>query len=293
MKNKTNGIKHTINSQYISQYKEVIIILFPDFQRVIYKNNPLIKVVCQLRFPRILIINEKQPADFQEQIRAEYPLFQVTAEQQKQIVMGIGANEVLPTSQTFQSETINNYMFSSLDEKWQINLTSTFLALSTSSYNCWEDFYEHLKKPLAALEKIYYPPFFERVGLRYVDAFKRSALNLSDIAWTELIQPFALGFMSNPEISSNVLNQSISVELDIGNEAIAQIKTMKGFIGDMLLAPNSGKEEYFIVDSDMYMLRKKTNELDDSLTHLHDISTKLIRSIITDKLHDAMGPSEL
>ncbi|MDR1205127.1 MAG: TIGR04255 family protein [Peptococcaceae bacterium] len=267
---------------------------FSDFQRVIYKKNPLIEVVCQLRFPRILMINEKQPAAFQERIRDDYPLFQVAVEQQQQITMDIGGNEIPPAPRIFQSETINNYKFSSADEKWHINLTSTFLALSTSAYDRWENFQEHLQKPLDALLEIYRPAFFERIGLRYVDAFKKSALNLNDAAWPELIQPFVLGFMSNSEISDDVRNQNAAVELDIGNGAIAQINAAKGFIGDATLGlPIFSDEESFIVDSDMYMLRKNIGELDASLTYLHDYARKLIRSIITEKLHDAMEPSEL
>jgi len=151
---------------------------FADFERVIYKKNPLIQVVCQLRFPRILRINEKPPADFQERIRDKYPLYQVAVEQQQQFSVDMGAPETPPTPKILQSEAINNYTFSSFDEKWHINLTSTFLALSTTRYERWESFTENLKVPLSALIDIYKPAFFERVGLRYVDAFTRSKLNL-------------------------------------------------------------------------------------------------------------------
>ena len=41
---------------------------FKDTERVIYNKNPLIEVVCQLRFPRILTISETQPTSFQEKV---------------------------------------------------------------------------------------------------------------------------------------------------------------------------------------------------------------------------------
>jgi len=267
---------------------------FSNFNRVIYNKKPLITVVCQLRFPRILIINEKQPADFQELIRDKYPLFQSAIEHQQQIQMEIGAKEVSPTPRVLLSEPANNYKFSTIDEKWHVNLTSTFLSLSTSNYNSWEDFLGCLKAPLSALLEVYHPPFYERVGLRYVNAFTRSALNFDNMDWDELIQPFVLGFMSNPDIKSDVRNQHSSVELDIGNGAMAQINTAKGYISDTDSGlPVFSGEESFIVDSDMYMLRKNTNELDVSLTYLHEYSTKLIRSIITEKLHEAMAPRKV
>ena len=42
-------------------------------KRVKYNRCPLVEVIFQLRFPTILSINSKQPADFQEKIRKEYP----------------------------------------------------------------------------------------------------------------------------------------------------------------------------------------------------------------------------
>jgi uncharacterized protein (TIGR04255 family) len=265
---------------------------FSSYERVIYKKNPLLEVICQLRFPRILKINEIKPVDFQERIRDKYPLYQVTLEQQQQFTIDIGAtNETPPTPRILQSEPINNYKFSSVDEKWHINLTSTFLSLSTSNYERWERFLENLREPLSALFEVYHPAFFERIGLRYVDAFKRTDLNLQNTEWTELIQPFVLGFMSNPDIKKDVRNQNTIVELDIGNGAIAQIRATKGFVGNVNLGfPIMDDEESFILDSDMYLLRKKNDEWYEALNYLHNHSTKLIRSIITPKLHEAMEP---
>jgi uncharacterized protein (TIGR04255 family) len=264
-----------------------------NYERVIYKKNPLIHAVCQLRFPRILKINEKQPADFQDRIRDRFPLFQVIVEQQH-LAMGLGPTGAPPSTQIFPLEEMHNYKFSSEDGKWHINLTPTFLALSTSKYIRWEDFIENLKTPLKALIEIYRPAFFERIGLRYIDAFERSKLNLAGTDWSELLQPFVLSFMSNPKIKDNVRSQSTLVELDIGNGAIARITAAKGFISDLKFGfPISASTEAFIIDSDMYVLHKKKEEVNDSLIHLHNNATNLIRSIITDTLHKAMEPETI
>jgi uncharacterized protein (TIGR04255 family) len=50
--------------------------LFPDVPRVIYEVNPLEEVICQLRFLPVLKIDTEPPAGFQEEIRAEYPLYE-------------------------------------------------------------------------------------------------------------------------------------------------------------------------------------------------------------------------
>ncbi|GDX40579.1 hypothetical protein LBMAG21_08710 [Armatimonadota bacterium] len=48
---------------------------FPQTNRGIYAKNPLVEVVCQLRFPPILSINQSNLADFQSHIRDVYPLY--------------------------------------------------------------------------------------------------------------------------------------------------------------------------------------------------------------------------
>jgi len=41
---------------------------FPEVERVIYQKNPLVEVVCQCMFPRILAIDEGIPATFQQKL---------------------------------------------------------------------------------------------------------------------------------------------------------------------------------------------------------------------------------
>jgi uncharacterized protein (TIGR04255 family) len=265
-----------------------------SYKRVKYKRNPLAQVVCQLRFPQILVLDEKKPADFQDKIRDIFPLFQVTVEQQPQTLFSPSSEQALASTPIVKFEPVYNYRFSSIAQDWHINLTSTFLALTTSEYDRWEFFLERLQTPLSALREIYRPSFFERVGLRYIDAFNRSTLDLKDVPWNELIQPFALAFMSNPDMLSDLKSQNLIIELDIGGDSTARINIAKGMILDWRkgnLADDP--EESIIVDSDMYKLRIKIEELDICLEHLHDCSTRLLRSIIRDKLHKAMEPVDI
>jgi len=46
---------------------------FPDAPRVIYQENPLVEVICQLRFPTILEISASEPALFREQYANSFP----------------------------------------------------------------------------------------------------------------------------------------------------------------------------------------------------------------------------
>ena len=48
---------------------------FPEAERVVYRQNPLDRVVCQLKFPPILKIEREIPVEFQDRIRKDFPGF--------------------------------------------------------------------------------------------------------------------------------------------------------------------------------------------------------------------------
>ena len=221
---------------------------FNEVMRVRYKNSPLVQVVCQLRFPRILSIDEKSPAEFQECIREIYPVYNVNIEQQQQLIVEPDNGQF---SKLIRNDQIKNHSFSSSDHIWRVSLTSTFLSLSTSQYIRWENFCLHLQEPLNALKTIYHPAFFERVGLRYVNAFQRSVLGLdAGEPWSQFIRSFALGFLSNNEIAAEVKGYSATSEIDLGNNAVARINTATGYVGNAVFQQNP--EMSFIIDSDLF-----------------------------------------
>ena len=114
-----------------------------DMTLVRYKRNPLISVVCQLRFPPILTISEVLPALFQEEVRHQYPQFKSLTEQQFHFNFEQDQSEAFSASTINQTDTAKNYHFASEDDSWGINLTNTFLAVTTSNYSscskdkCW------------------------------------------------------------------------------------------------------------------------------------------------------------
>ena len=58
--------------------------LFSDRPREHYPNSQLREVICQLRFPTILTINNIEPADFQETIREAFPQY-IRKEERKRV----------------------------------------------------------------------------------------------------------------------------------------------------------------------------------------------------------------
>lgn len=145
--------------------------LFSDRPRTHYEKPLAHEVICQLRFPTILTINNTEPADFQEAVREDFPQY---ARRQDQLPPRVVNGKPEPQA------PVTNYHFLSQDGRWKLNLTRDFIALSTLSYPGWEEFARMLDKPLATFIQLYKPAYFQRVGLRYLNIVSRNALGLED-----------------------------------------------------------------------------------------------------------------
>lgn len=260
--------------------------MFPYEKRVVYQNNQLGDVICQLRFPTILSIESRPPAEFQDMIRDEFPQFQNRQE--------IPAPKIVGTPGNFSvsnQPTTTNYQFSSVDGKWRINLTNTFISLSCAQYKDWETFARKLDRPLAAFIQVYKPAYFERVGLRYLYFISRTSLALETIPFRDLIQPPYLGLLGIEGIDeTNALHSAVDAEFAVRGGCRAKVHAGLG----MVKRPNSEDNEVkFIFDQDLFMSGNiPVNHSAGSLQTLHDQAYSIFRSAITEQLHDAMEPTE-
>ena len=152
--------------------------MFSNEDRVRYAKPQIMEVICQLRFPTILSIGAREPAEFQEQIRSQFPRY--SRSEEKPMKMVNGRMEPQPP--------VTNYQFLSADGRWKVNLTNSFLALATPAYTCWEDFANKLDSVLVHLIEIYKPAYFERIGLRYLNFFSRKELDLEGTPFSQLFQ---------------------------------------------------------------------------------------------------------
>jgi uncharacterized protein (TIGR04255 family) len=258
---------------------------FPEAPKVIYDKNPLDLVICQLRFPPILKIDAEIPADFQDLVRRQFPNFNETAEVAIEIPPGQSAQ--IPVDVLRQMLPSNkNYEFSSEDEVWKINLTRTFVALSTKGYPRWSEFKKKLEIPFEALCKVYSPNYFSRVGLRYIDVIRRSKLELTDIDLKELLSPYISGPLNSADVGPFVKNFESKYEINlVDGLGIARI------IAKFVEFKEENNEICFMIDSDFS--RKEKINIASALELLDSFNLKahrLFRWCITDKLHKAMGP---
>ena len=260
-----------------------------DGQRYFYVRSPLAEVICQLRFPTILSIGSKEPAEFQEAIRGEYPRYAARQENLPPKVVGMGT-----ASPTLQNQPpVTNYNFISQDGKWKINLTRDFIALSTIGYTRWEDFARRLDMVLARFIEVYQPAFFDRIGLRYLNAFSRKALGMEDMLWDDLIQSAYLGILGEPDVDeTKVPKCSLDVNMNLEGGCALKLHAGPGML--QRGAPETQKEPRFILDGDFsFTGNLSPDQIPARLETMHSWAVRLFQGAITRELHNAMGPTPI
>lgn len=260
-----------------------------DYKRVKYNKCPLVEVTYQLNFPTILAIEAMEPVGFQEGIRRKYPVYNQQIEQQNEVVVNV---ENAKANAVFNQQQVRKlHHFISEDQKWRVTLAKDMLAFSTVKYDTWEDLSARTVDVIKAFVDEYKPAFFNRLGLRYIDAIERSVLALQDTPWDELLQPHLCGCLGyKTEGLVQVRNSNVNAEV-VFDEVIVNVASGLGTVDH-----HDGKtpSEAFILNCDYYIARKiSITDLAVMASKLHDRSHTFFRESITDKLHYAMDPKEI
>lgn len=264
---------------------------FRESPRVIYRQNPLVEVICQLRFPTILRIGTPHIADFQDNIRGKYPRYEVqepsvdfphVAKEVSSILLQIG----LPKP----PGAIDTYRFSAKDSQRFVTLSQDFLALTECKYEKWEMFREAMNETEGAFRQTFNPAFYTRIGLRYKDIIVRSRLGLANEPWKNLLQPHIVAELADQDVSDAILTtqkQSIIKTLDIPD---GQVKLTHGLLHDA-----KSNEQCYLIDADFSVANEREgfNEPFAVLDKFNHLAGRLFRWAITDKLHAAMEPERI
>ena len=261
--------------------------MFSQKDRCLYRKSQLYEVICQLRFPEILTIGANAPVDFQEAIRSEYPVYSAKQEFSIPKLAGTSGHTILQ-----KPEPVQNYLFASTDCFWQINLTNKFISLTCTRYTRWEEFAKKLDKPLAAFIKIYQPAYFERIGLRYLNFFSRSALSLENLPFREMIAPCYLGPLGDEDVQELQTNRC-STDCDLALKGGCRAKIHAG-PGTVKYSGKSDPELKYIFDLDLYMPGNlPVHYSAGALQSLHAQAYPIFRGAILDPLHNAMEPETI
>ncbi len=258
--------------------------MFESVQREQYHKNQLINVVCQLRFPTILAISAREPDQFQDAIRKEFPRYHLKKDHPAPKLVNHGG--VIRPEQ--QAEVLN-HTFESADGIWKVNLTNHFIALSAPVYENWETFAGKLDRILAAFFAVYQPAYFERVGLRYVNGFSKQELDVEHLRWRDLIQPAFVGLLDEDDRADADFHRCTQ-DAELRGRGGCKVKL---HAGPGMVHRNGVQEKIarFILDIDVFMDGQiALNQLTGALQTVHVNAGNLFRNAITEELRNAMEP---
>lgn len=258
----------------------------PKSKRVIYERNPLIEVVCQLRFPPILRLSREEPFEFQDEIRFDYPHFDTGNPQVPSEI----ANTLQRFNLPFPGD--KSYAFHSEDRKWKISLAKDFLALTSFEYQRYESFKNRLQKIIEVFERIYKPSYYSRVGIRYKDLIRRSQLGLQDKDWSELIEKRIASELHDNDFSQSIqaIFKNLLLETDYG-----RVNFHHGLVNAQDQNNQANSEIAYLLDADFFTEEKMENK-DDAWKRIDQFNKSagdLFRWSITDILHNAMRPQPI
>lgn len=255
---------------------------FPETPRVFYQRNPLAEVICQVRFTRILRIENEAPAAFQDEVRAEYPDVRQSASVNAPIPPEIARIAGLDSDALSRA-----FDFCAEDGSWRVSLTSSFLALTATQYEDWSEFRRRFLDVLGALVRLYKVTTFTRVGLRYRDVIQRSKLSLDTSRWSELLSNELLGELQDQAVEEAAVHAARELVLRL-DRAEEKVRLYHGF------AQFQGIDENcYLIDADFFR-EGKTNEQDTiaTLDRFNREAGNLFRWCIREPLHRAMEPTE-
>jgi uncharacterized protein (TIGR04255 family) len=267
-----------------------LVMRFERPARVKYSKNPLVEVVCEVRFPTQLAIQQSLPVDFQAIVATVYPFLEMAQEVHMEIsTLPAATGDQHPASASGVAQVRKTvYEFVSIDRQSRISLSDQWLRLSTVAYDSWEKFESQFIDAMGALTRVYAIEYFTRLSLRYRDLIDRKVLNCESVEWNELIQPGMLGALSAYKVASKDcegFQQSMRLKLDRGavNITHALVRHIEG-------------HSAFLIDADFFLVetfKPETSHVTDTLRSYNVQAGGLFRSTITERLHALLEPGSV
>jgi uncharacterized protein (TIGR04255 family) len=263
--------------------------------RVVYQNNPLSEVICQLRFGRIVDF----PDTKRDSLRNRYVALGYT---------NCGEEHSFGFQQQFGPDgrsvhgpvampSVRIDHCTSVDGAWRVSFCPEFIAITCLRYSGWNEFLPRVLDVAREFvtEIVGIKP--TRLGLRYRDVVEREPIGLEGVPWHELIQPFLLGPIAINALCDDQSPQEADV-VSFLSQAQLKIDDSLLLLQSSLMSSIDGQRQAFLVDADFFHEESLENDLisnssvlSSRLEKLHTNAGGLFRRSITERLHHALKPS--
>lgn len=262
--------------------------------RINYNNNPLVEVLCQVRFDRILSLQTAAPEKFQEAVAERYPSLNVEQLASFQLLLGPGGVKQAEQPGTTSIPAI--YHFTSVDMKRRVSITADSLTFSCAKYDTWEAFSGEFFETLELFSSLYPKTALRRVGLRYKDLIEREALGLAAVPWSELLANFLAGPLAADNLFSSLLGVEDEARIDHAAQSTFRLEACDVLLqGALMRSADQPPTHAFLIDTDFFhdaQTRPLARDvLPDVLKTLHETADDFFQACIKPKLHDALSPT--
>ncbi|MDG0065849.1 TIGR04255 family protein [Burkholderia sp. IO2] len=245
-----------------------------------------------MRFDRLTDLESHEPVGFQNALsNSSYPVRSI--EQALTLTLHASGPVNMPA---LPSQPSKLYHFTSADNSTRVTLCSDFLALTTSSYESWEDFLPRLLEIVEILAKCYPDAVPKRLGLRYKDVIERESLKLDGVAWHELVKPFLLGPLAPNALADDFTPEDSDVS-NMMSQSILRLEDCMLLLQSSMLWSLDRQRRAFLIDADFFTedavcteMVRDSSVIRETLEKLHNNAGALFRRCITGRLHDALGP---
>lgn len=239
----------------------------PKVQRVRYQRNFIKTAVCELRFPTLLELEEKPPIQFQQKLRKQYPFYE------SQIIESVGNDDA--------NTREHRYVFRSKDQKWTISVKSFSIAIETSKYIDFEDFYERFVQILDSAKSMMDTDFFTRVGIRYINEIPIEDGNLNGWVRDDLISPIVGGVLGVVDKAGS----AIQGQLENGQFTFRQNYQR----ADTEFKKDSPSAPKYILDTDYFKENVEFVEVNDLIRQFNEVNFSFFSWCLGEKSKAAMG----
>lgn len=235
----------------------------PSVPAVRYQRNFIKTAVCELRFPTLLELEAKPPHKFQAKIRKNYPFYE------PQVIEQVGGPHELAREL--------RYLFRSKDQQWTITVKSFSLAVETSKYLDFEDFFGRFTQVLASAKDMIDADFLTRVGLRYINLVPIEDGNLEGWIRSDLILPITGGVLGAPTKFSSLLQ---------GPMEHGQYSVRHGLKEE---EPNKSPMKRYLLDFDYFSENVELDAVESRIKEFNNTNFALFSWCLGDKAKRLLG----
>lgn len=260
----------------------------PPTERVLLRQPPLALALAQVRFPVLPRFPDGAYVDgLYQALRADYPKGERTVQFSLPFAPDQAAGHV-PGSTLWR--------FSTADERWSVVLAENALTLEVRGYSSIDEFSHRFSVAVERLVAAFDPALQTRLGLRYVNEFRRpGADTLAE--WRTLIRPEVLGLagiaqqlLDGTEVT--VTRQEMEVGLPDGSLVIRHGLLTGTTVEPRAQDPPSGGAFYLL---DMDRSDPTPREIDpiviaERLRDYNDLMYRFFRWAMLDPLYAALEP---